>query len=352
MEDAPQNQLPQPHHQFEMFSTCSQSAVADRKTYLENVIEIAQWSESAGCTGILIYSDNRQVDPWALAQIVIEHTTSLAPLVAVQPIYMHPYAVAKKAATFGYLFGRRIFLNMIAGGFKNDLTALHDTAPHDERYLRLAEYTAVIQRLLGQSGLMHYDGRYYKLDNIKLMPPLDRHLQPGVFVSGSSAAGLEAAKALSATAIHYPEPASQYSERSFEPSIRHGIRIGIIARDTTEEAWEVATEYFPEDRKGQLLQQMAMKVSDSVWHKQLSKLREEGPRSPYWLFPFENYKTFCPYLVGSYDQVSTELEGYLRAGIRTVILDIPKREEDFVHINKALQQAAQKAACQTYCRIG
>ena len=341
-----------PKQQVELFSTCSQSAVADRKTYLQNVIDIAQWSERAGCTGILIYSDNSQVDPWALAQVVIENTTSLAPLVAVQPIYMHPYAVAKKAATFAYLFGRRIYLNMVAGGFKNDLTALHDTTPHDERYVRLAEYTAVIQRLLGHPVLMRHDGRYYKIENIKMTPPIEWHLQPEVFISGSSAAGLEAAKALNATAIHYPEPASQYSERSFDPSIRHGVRIGIIARSTTEEAWEVATEYFPEDRRGQLLQQMAMKVSDSVWHQQLSKLTEGGPRNPYWLFPFENYKTFCPYLVGSYDQVSTELEGYLRAGVRTIILDIPKREEDFAHINKALQEAAQKASCQSYCRIG
>jgi alkanesulfonate monooxygenase len=272
--------------------------------------------------------------------------------VAVQPIYMHPYAVAKKAATFAYLFGRRIYLNMVAGGFKNDLAALNDTTPHDERYVRLAEYTAVIQRLLGQPGLMQYDGRYYKLDNIKMTPPLERNLQPGIFVSGSSAAGLEAAKALNATAIHYPEPASQYTERAFDPSIRHGIRIGIIAQDTTEEAWEVATAYFPEDRKGQLLQQLAMKVSDSVWHQQLAKLSEASPRNPYWLFPFENYKTFCPYLVGSYEQVSSELEGYLRAGIRTIILDIPKREEDFHHINIALRQAAQKASCQNYCKIG
>ena len=30
-------------------------------------------------------------------------------------------------------------------------------------------------------------------------------------------------------------------------------------------------------------------------------------RSPYWLGPFHNYKTFCPYLVGSYERVADEL---------------------------------------------
>lgn len=338
--------------QVQIFSTCPQSAVADRLTYVQEVIDVALWSERAGCTGILIYSDNTQADPWTLSQLVLQHTKSLAPLVAVQPVYMHPYAVAKKAATFGHLFGRRIFLNMVAGGFKNDLTALNDTTPHDDRYIRLAEYTSIIQKLLAQRGSFSHQGPYYKVENLKMTPPLDPELQPGVFVSGSSAAGLEAAKALDATAIHYPEPAGQYAESAFDPSIRHGIRIGIIARETEAEAWQVAYAYFPEDRKGQLTQQLAMKVSDSVWHKQLANMGDGGPNNPYWLFPFQNYKTFCPYLVGSYEQVSRELGGYLKSGIRTVILDIPKREEDFTHINIALRQAVHTTSCQNYCRIG
>src|SRR5579862_6821508 len=103
--------------QFELFSTCPQSAVADRATYIEHVISVARWSEEAGCRGILVYSDNSQVDPWMLAQVIVQNTNSLSPLVAVQPIYTHPYTVAKMVSTFGYLFGRRICLNMVAGGF-------------------------------------------------------------------------------------------------------------------------------------------------------------------------------------------------------------------------------------------
>jgi len=43
------------------------------------------------------------------------------PLVAVQPVYMHPYSVAKMVSTLAFLHQRRVFLNMVAGGFKNDL---------------------------------------------------------------------------------------------------------------------------------------------------------------------------------------------------------------------------------------
>jgi alkanesulfonate monooxygenase len=44
-----------------------------------------------GCEGILVYADNRLVDPWLTAQLIIEVTERLSPLVAVQSAYMPPY---------------------------------------------------------------------------------------------------------------------------------------------------------------------------------------------------------------------------------------------------------------------
>jgi len=172
--------------QVEVFSTCPQSSGASREMYRQHVIDVARWSEHYGCKGILVYADNSLVDPWLTAQIIIENTERLCPLVAVQPIYAHPYTVAKTVTTFGFFFNRRIYLNMVAGGFKNDLTALHDTTPHDKRYARLVEYTTVIQRLLASSGPVNYDGEFYKVENLRMTPPLDPELLPGVFVSGSS----------------------------------------------------------------------------------------------------------------------------------------------------------------------
>lgn len=338
--------------QIELFSTCPQSAGADRRAYLQKVVDVSLWSERAGYKGILVYSDNSQVDPWLLSQIIIQNTQRLSPLVAVQPIYMHPYTVAKMAATLGHLFQRRIYLNMVAGGFKNDLTALNDTTPHDQRYTRLTEYTAIIQQLLSNAVPVTYEGRFYKVENLKITPPLDRDILPGIVVSGSSEAGLAAARALGATAIHYPEPSREYLNHSPDDSISHGIRIGIIARESEAAAWQTAYAYFPEDRKGQLTQQLAMKVSDSVWHKKLAELSETGERNPYWLFPFQNYKTFCPYLVGSYEQVAAELEAYINAGMRTFIFDIPQNEEDLSHINTAFRRALEGLQCRSYCKTG
>ena len=124
-----------------------------------------------------------------------------------------------------------------------------------------------------------------------------------------------------------------------------GIRVGIIARDQAEEAWKVADERFPPDRQGQIMHTLAMKVSDSSWHRTLSDLEgtaKEEQRSTYWLWPFHNYKTFCPYLVGSYAQVSQEISRYLASGYTTFILDVPAIEEDLIHIGNVFAEAQQR----------
>jgi alkanesulfonate monooxygenase len=330
-------------HGVRIFTTCPQSKDVDRRDYVRRVIEIAQWSEEFHCDGMLIYTDNGLVDPWLVAQIVVENTKHLMPLVAVQPIYMHPYAVAKLVTSIAHLHNRRIALNMLAGGFRNDLIALGDTTEHDDRYLRTAEYTEIIRRLLAGDGATELKGKYYSVANLKLAPPLVPELFPEILISGSSAAGMAAAKAIGATAIRYPQPAQfEEAERdALATGTKCGMRVGIIARQDEEEAWRVAHERFPEDRRGQIAHKVAMKVSDSVWHKQLSALGEQ-PRaddSPYWLGPMQNYKTFCPYIVGSHDRVAAELGRYIAMGFRTVILDIPPNRDELAHVMEVFRRA-------------
>lgn len=328
---------------IDLFSTCPASSTIGSEAYLQAVVNVARWSEQYGCKGILVYADNSLIDPWLVSDIIIQHTSTLCPLVAVQPVYAHPYAVAKMIASFGYLYGRRVYLNMVAGGFRNDLTALNDATPHDRRYDRLQEHTLIIKRLLS-GGSVSLDGEFYKVQNLKMTPPLPPELFPGILVSASSEAGLATAQALGATAVHYPKSSREYQADS---PCRHrdaGIRVGIIAREEEDDAWTIARGRFPEDRKGQLTHQLAMKTSDSVWHKQLSATPAETETSPYWLVPFQNYKTFCPYLVGSYNQVADELARYIAAGHSTFILDIPPNEEELRHTNIVFNLALDAAA--------
>jgi alkanesulfonate monooxygenase len=328
-----------PNPEIEVFSTCPQFRIEGAHDFLARVAEVARWSEAYGCKGILVYSDNSQLDAWLVSQLIIANTEALCPLVAVQPAYMHPYSVAKMISSFGVLYGRRLYLNMVAGGFKNDLSALNDATPHDKRYTRLSEYTTIIKQLLSSPAPVNFEGEFYALNQLKMVPPLPPELFPGIFVSGSSEAGLAAARETGATAIEYPKPIAQCDARSRTMA---GIRVGIITRNSEADAWQVASDRFPEDRKGALTHQLAMKTSDSVWHKTLSDLRTDSHRdNTYWLRPFETYRSFCPYLVGSYVRVAEELANYIGTGYGTFILDIPPTEEELQHIKAVFDRACQ-----------
>src|SRR5256885_17256705 len=86
-------------------------------------------------------------------------------------------------------------------------------------------------------------------------------------------------------------------------------------------------------RSGQLTHQLAMKVSDSAWHKQLSDLAAAtaSGESPYWLVPFQNYKTLCPYPLGSSERVGGGVARYLGLGDRAFIFGLPPPDGELRH---------------------
>ena len=299
---------------IEIFSACPPSTHIARARYLACVADVARWSERAGWTGILVPSDNRLLDPWMLSQVIVQSTETLCPLVAVQPLYMHPYSVAKQVTTFGYLYGRRLFLNMAAGRLQNDLEALGDTIPDAERGARLVEYTAMVMRLL-DNGPVTLNGAFYNSVSLKLSPPLSKALRPGVFVSGSPDAVIDAATATGATAITDPEPPG--GQRPAHRGSRRGIRVGIITRDRGDHAWTIARSRFPEDRRD----------------------RMTNEETPYWLVPCQHGQAMCPYLVGSYATVANELRRHLALGYQTFVLDVPSSPEELEHINTAFTRA-------------
>lgn len=329
-----------------LYATAPPYRGEDPGDYARQVAAVARWSEQAGCGGILVYTDNGLLDPWLCAQIVLQSTFQIAPLVAVQPIYMHPYSVAKMIATLSCLYGRRIDLNLVAGGFKNDLVALGDDTPHDRRYDRMVEFSTIVQRLVAGAGPVSFRGEFYRVQNLTLTPKIPPQLQPRVLASGSSEAGLAAAHAIDALPVQYPAPAAELGEASKSDAGSFGIRVGIVAREVEEDAWSIARKRFPEDRAGQLTHQLAMKVSDSSWHQSLSNLaKQQTERDVYWMVPFDNYKTFCPYLVGTYDRVGLELARYFEKGCSTLILDVPIGSEELEHVTQAIQRGSERAGC-------
>ena len=328
-----------------VFSTCPDSAEKPGRQYLDRVRDVARWSERYGCRGTLIDCDNRLVDPWLVAQVVIQSTQKLAPLVAVHPAYMHAYSVANMIASLAELYGRKVCVNWVAGGFKKDLEALADPTPHHARYDRLIEYASVVRQLT-RGGAVTHAGEYVDVRGLTLQPALDPALEPDFFLSGSSPTDRAAARALDALPVNYALPPEEASASIEEAGPVPGLRLGIIARYDRDVAWRTAYTRFPPDRSGLLMRQLARKVSDSHWHERLCRLADPGIEedSPYWMGPFEHYRTMCPYLVGSHEEVAGVLAAYIQQGVRTFILDAPEREEDLREARLAFEIATNTAA--------
>jgi alkanesulfonate monooxygenase len=79
---------------------------------------------------VLIFTGNSSADPWVNAQLVIEQTEKLVPLVAVQPAHMHPHTGAKVISSLAFVYGRQVDLNLVTGGNRNHLRAVGSHLDH------------------------------------------------------------------------------------------------------------------------------------------------------------------------------------------------------------------------------
>ena len=131
---------------LEVYSTCPGAVDGKSGAFSKFVETAARRTESAGLRGLLIFTDNGSVDPWIVAQHLVERTERVVPLVAVQPNYLHPMTAARMVIAISRLFGRRVDLNLVTGNHAPDLRALGCAIDHDTRYERLLEFGQVVDR--------------------------------------------------------------------------------------------------------------------------------------------------------------------------------------------------------------
>ena len=324
-----------------LYSTCRSSIGYGQTSHLPKLLEIARWADDAGYRGALVYSDCTSIDAWMAAQAAIANTATFVPLVAVQPLDLTPFALARAVSSLAHLYGRRVDLNFVSGGFSRDLAVQGDVLPHDARYDRLTEYVTIVRMLLS-GGLANYAGKYYNVRRARLTAPVPDDLVPTAYVSGSSAASLQAGETLGIGQLSFPLlPGDFASPEVRKNKFGSGISIGIIARDDSSEAWRIARERFPADQEGAERMKLLLSASVSSWQPQLAGLpiADEAEGEAYWIVPFRYHHTFCPYLVGSHDEVAKAVTTYLHGGIRTFVIDIPAEPDDLHHARFAIERA-------------
>ncbi|WP_439116415.1 LLM class flavin-dependent oxidoreductase [Paenibacillus antri] len=243
------------------------------------------------------------------------------PIVAVLPNASPPVTVAKTVQSIGCLFGRRLGINMITGAAPKEMEAVGDRSEHQDRYERLFEYTTALRILLESDSAVTFEGKHYTYRNLQLKPTLPSSIQPLYFIAGSSESGRNTARTCSAVWLTHPEPLEQYRGTYSCSPDRTGIRIGIIARRTDQEAWTAAEERFQPSRFGLALTAAGRK-SPSHWIRSMAQLAErELYDGVYWMGAYRSGAAHNPYFVGSYDRVAEYMRGYIEHGVRQLGTD-------------------------------
>jgi alkanesulfonate monooxygenase len=320
-----------PHISFDVFN------------FIQLLIEITKNAENYNFEGILFHFNQLMPDPFIMAAFVIQNTKKLSPIIAVQPNYCLPLSTAKMIQSISSLYDRKIILNMITGAAKSELEHMNEKLDHDERYVRLSEFIKVLKSLLSSNGAVTFNGDYYNYTDIQLTPGISPHLFPDFFVAGSSSSSKNVVMEHADVFITHPEPPEQF-QQSFatqlnNPDLRAGIKIGIIARETTEEAWAAAQEKYPQNSRGAIITKLKKK-SESNWLRQLATLGSEAEviDDVYWMGGFNSGKANNPILVGNYEEVSEYMMRYLDLGVSDIIVAGLETESDFRHSDQVFQK--------------
>ncbi|MCD1257416.1 LLM class flavin-dependent oxidoreductase [Paenibacillus athensensis] len=317
---------------------------------MDTIARIAQHADAFQYNGVLSHFNFQMMDPFVLGTWIIQRTKRLSPIIAVQPNYCSPLEAAKMVQTIARLYGRRVILNMITGAAKSELEQVQETLSHDERYVRLAEYMHVLKLILSTAGPVYFAGDYYKYNGLQLYPELEPELMPTLFVAGSSAASMEVALQQADLFMTHPGPVPEYRELTngirHLPHLRSGIKIGVIARETKEEAWMEAHRRFPVSATGKMATKMKAK-SESVWLRQMAELTlaSDNRDEVFWMGGFASGIANNPILVGDYEQVSQYIGQYVEAGVNEIIVAGLLDEHDFRHTAEVFKtmDAAQYA---------
>ncbi|MER6716651.1 MULTISPECIES: LLM class flavin-dependent oxidoreductase [unclassified Streptomyces] len=218
----------------------------DRPPTVAYLSQIARAAEEVGFEGVLTPTGAWCEDAWLTTAMVSQHTERLKFLVAFRPGLISPTLAAQMAATFQRQTGGRLLLNVVTGGENQEQRAFGDFLDKDSRYRRTGEFLQIVRELWeGKSVDLH--GEHLRVEDAALARVPDP--VPQVYFGGSSPIAGEIAARHADVYLTWGEPPAQVAEkiariRSLAAgqgrTLRFGIRLHVITRDTAEQAWAEA----------------------------------------------------------------------------------------------------------------
>ncbi|AWK74706.1 alkanesulfonate monooxygenase [Rhodococcus oxybenzonivorans] len=223
------------------------SMAGDRPATLKYLNQIGAAAEASGFESVLTPTGAWCEDAWLTTAMMVETTETLKFLVALRPGLLSPTLAAQMASTFQWQSQGRLLLNVVTGGEDHEQRTYGDYLDKNQRYARCGEFLDVIRRLWSGNGPVDYAGEYIRVENASLQRIPDP--VPPIFFGGSSPAAGTVASQFADTYLTWGEPPSAVAGKIAwirdlaevqGRTLDYGIRLHVISRDTSEEAWAEA----------------------------------------------------------------------------------------------------------------
>lgn len=219
-----------------------------RQNHNRYLRQIAQAADQLGYGGVLLPTGRGCEDAWITAATLAPFTEQLKFLVAVRPGAIVPGEAARQAATFDRATDGRLLINVVSGGTPADLAGDGITLSHDQRYEEAAEFLQIFRGML-RGDTVNFEGQYVSSRGGSLVfPPIQRPYPP-LYFGGSSAPARQLAAEQCDTYLTWGEPVPMVAEKigdvrrraaAIGRTLRYGIRLHFIVRETEGEAWDDA----------------------------------------------------------------------------------------------------------------
>ncbi|GAA2455969.1 LLM class flavin-dependent oxidoreductase [Streptomyces macrosporus] len=222
------------------------AAGGDRPPTVGYLAQIARAAEDLGFVGALTPTGAWCEDAWLTTAMLSRHTERLKFLVAFRPGSVSPTLAAQMASTYQRLTGGRLLLNIVTGGESHEQRAYGDFLDKDARYVRTGEFLRIV-RELWDGGTVDLEGEHLRVEGARLARLPER--APEIYFGGSSPIAGEIAARHTDVYLTWGEPPAQVAEKiewvralaeKEGRTVRFGIRLHVITRDTSEQAWAEA----------------------------------------------------------------------------------------------------------------
>jgi alkanesulfonate monooxygenase len=317
-----------------------------REPTIDYLADVACTAEKLGFEGVLTPTGTFCEDAWLTTAALLRETSTLKFLVAFRPGVINPVLAAQMAATYQRISGGRLMLNIVTGGEPREQARFGDTAPKEQRYARTDEFLTVLRGAWSQAPF-DFTGEHFEVQGAMVSGGIDA---PDIYFGGSSAPAGPVAADHADVYLTWGEPPAQVAEKldwmrglaaERGRTLRFGLRIHTLSRDTSEEAWRHAQWLLDGlDPTTIAKAQKALAQSESTGQRRMSALRDGR-----WSYTDAHELEVSPglwsgvglvrggagtALVGSHEEVADLIEEYHRLGIDEFILSgYPHVEEAY-----------------------